>query len=313
VNGKFHEDMTVNSLLKQGYDVSAAKKAAVGNLLIDVYFNMPVSLSAVKLGPRNSECARFHFDNLLTPKDVRDNWGLLQRSAEEAFRESAKKCDCKLILLKMGVILHAVQDFYSHSNWVEQWDKNGYEVSRIPTWDEAEELMRTNPNEQVAKDAVIIVNSVHTGEFGANRKKVKKNAETHDDLNKDAPNSKRGMMQPQFTKAMSYHDLARTLGERATDEWGRKMEGWVRAINSNCSGNSLKPEKGLSRKTSDENRELRNLFESAGRWEENKDQEWMKVTSAYLKWGNRFPGEMKEIVSKDLKDFQDKNPMNKYL
>ena len=112
---------------------------------------------------------------------------------------------------------------------------------------------------------------------------------------------------------MSYHDLARALGERATDEWGRKIEGWIRAINSNCSVNSLKPEKGFRREIADENRELRNLFESAGRWEENKDQEWEKVTSAYLKWGNRFPDEMKEIVGKDFQDFQDKNPMNKYL
>jgi hypothetical protein len=313
VNGKFHEDMTVNSLLKQGFDISAAKMTAVGNLLIDTYSNKPEFLSALKLGPRNSECARFHFDNLLTPKDVRDNWGLLQRSAEKAFRESAKKCNCELILLQMGVILHAVQDFYSHSNWVEEWDNNGYKVSRIPTWDESEKLMRTNPNEQVAKDAVTITNSLHTGEFWANRKKVKKNVETHDDLNKDAPNSKRGIIQSQFTRVKSYHDLARTLGERATDQWEKKIESWVRANNSNCSVNSLKPEKGFRRKIADENRELRNLFEIAGRWEENKDQEKEKITSAYLNWGNRFLGEMREIVGKDFKEFREKNPMNRYL
>lgn len=313
MNGKFHEDMTVNSLLRQGYDVSAAKTATIGNLLIDVYSNRPASLSSVELGPRNSECARFHFDNLLTPKDVRDNWGLLQRSAERAFQESVKKRNCELILLQMGVILHAVQDFYSHSNWVEQWDKNGYKVSKIPTWDESEELMRTNSNEQVARDAVIIANSIHTGEFGANRKKVEKNVETHDNLNKDAPNSKRGMMQSQFANTISYYDLAMTLGERATNEWERKIGGWIRAVNSNCSANSLKPGKGFRGKIANEYRELRNLFENAGRWEENKDQELEKITSAYLKWGNKFLGEMKEIVSKDFQEFQDKNPMNKYL
>jgi hypothetical protein len=298
---------------KQGYEILTIKEVAIGNLLIDVYSNIPPSLADAVNGPQNSECARFHFDNLLTSKDVRDNWELLQKTAQKTFQQSIESCDWDLIFLEMGVVLHAVQDFYSHSNWVEEWDRNGYEVSKIPTWNESEALIRTNPNGRVAKDARRIQNLMHTGEFGTNRQKVKKSVETHDDLNKDSPNSKRGMVQSQFTKMMSYHNLARTLGERATDEWGKKIEDWIKVVNCNWSGNSFKSGKRLKRKIVDENQELRNLFISAGRWEENKDQEGVKIISSYIKWKNRFSEELKKIVSKDFRDFQDKNPMNKYL
>jgi len=311
-NGKYHSDMTQAVLKDQGFVEKAAQLAVVGNLLVDIFASLGI-WAAVTKGPWPWEAESLHFDNLFTPQDVKDYWKLLEDTAKKAFPNEAKECDCVLLLLQMGVILHAVQDFYSHSNWVEEWDKKGYHVDRIPTWDDALEIRKGA--DQEARDAQDIMdNKVYTGAWEAERIPLNLKTESHEELNKDAPNSKRGQQLSQSTPGLNYHEVSKGVAKRATKQWKEKIGGWLgegcwRKL-KNCKCDDGKFAENVRK----ELEELQKMFEAAGKWEEDATAKKTAVVEAYYGWENRYPKEMNKILRENLKDIQDKtkNPMYKY-
>jgi hypothetical protein len=109
-----HFDLTRSVLHEHGFDESAIKITQVENWLTDYYSNTPTTSK-----DNRAKLEKLHFDNLFTTKEVENNWGWLINNLKIATRKAAKDDDPLAMLTIIGVGLHAAQDFYSHSNWVE--------------------------------------------------------------------------------------------------------------------------------------------------------------------------------------------------
>jgi hypothetical protein len=79
-----------------------------------------------------------HFDGVLSEAEMERNWQLLFSNTIAALKKytaaDAVKPGFRLIVLYnlIGTSLHVVQDFYSHSNWVNLYNKMG--KTTIPIW-----------------------------------------------------------------------------------------------------------------------------------------------------------------------------------
>jgi len=316
-NGSYHASMTHDVLTAQGFADVDANLATVGNLLVDVYSSLPDIVAFFTRGPWPSEGAPFHCDNLFTLQDVQDYWTGLEAAAKSAFQSEAAKTppDYELMLLMMGVVTHTVQDFYAHSNWIDLWSTRGYMPSQVPTWEDAQDAIKNDPNSQLAKDAQAVLPEVHTGAWDAPN--APQGAETHDQLNKDAANSLRGSQPwPGMTDGTTLFSGSLDVAKRATERWKLKIKCWLDAINPNCWGN-LKTYKNTDpdyiKKVADELAELQELMTATGKWTTNQPLDYQRMADAYSAWKNRFASQMNKILRKLFKGFRTNNPMNKYL
>lgn len=174
-----HADMTRDAMTAEGFGRAGADVAMVDNWLVDYYTNPddnPYSghanalVGLVRLGlARESwpdyqvEAARrLHFDaerrqipmaDLSSTAGVEQEWQRLMFITRKWLRSYAQKDDPLRVLAILGASLHAVQDFYTHSNWVENRSTSrGYGGPAIatlglgdtPTWfDVPPEVRRT--------------------------------------------------------------------------------------------------------------------------------------------------------------------------
>lgn len=108
-----HHDLTASAMRSLGFKSKAIKVAQLENWLVDYYSTQP--LAGLK-----DDLAKLHFDNLEDSTRVRVYWSRLKVNAKTAFEKAAKdKAPLRVVAL-LGMSLHAVQDFYTHSDWVEQ-------------------------------------------------------------------------------------------------------------------------------------------------------------------------------------------------
>lgn len=134
-----HHDMTRAALQGEGFAPGATviQIAQVSNWLVDYYSSSPLSSQTDSL-------AHLHFDNLATPAQIRNLWNRLARNTHAAVaaaaadvrsaRNPAKRYRRMVHLaVLIGASLHPVQDFYSHSNWVEVYPMRG-DVYGTRTW-----------------------------------------------------------------------------------------------------------------------------------------------------------------------------------
>src|SRR4051812_9881856 len=108
-----HSDLTREALAPEGFGDTAIEAAQLQNWFTD-YYSSSNPLSGYK-----SEADLLHFDNLFTTDALRNYWGRFKVNAKSAAQDAAKSGDTVKLLTVIGVSLHAVQDFYTHSNWVE--------------------------------------------------------------------------------------------------------------------------------------------------------------------------------------------------
>ena len=90
------------------------------NWLIDYYSNTKTDLLKPSIAVSKDDSDKLHFDNLYSTTQVTHYWGHLARNGRRAIQDAAKQNDPLQGLTLLGVSLHAVQDFYTHSNWVER-------------------------------------------------------------------------------------------------------------------------------------------------------------------------------------------------
>lgn len=109
-----HFDLTETVLRERDSGETPIKVVQVANWLTDYYASTPTSRDSIKI-----ELAKLHFDNLYGTQDVARYWGWLMANARQAARDAAEADDPVALLMVEGLTLHAVQDFYAHSNWVE--------------------------------------------------------------------------------------------------------------------------------------------------------------------------------------------------
>jgi hypothetical protein len=126
-----HQDMTREAFQDEGFDPDAdtIRIAMIENWLVDYYSARP------DLGDSNArqifaELGYLHFDNLTSTEQVQNYWNALAintkqqvRQAALAIKNASSFAERRRRLIRMisliGITLHPVQDFYSHSNWAE--------------------------------------------------------------------------------------------------------------------------------------------------------------------------------------------------
>ncbi|MBV9217460.1 MAG: hypothetical protein JO053_14935 [Acidobacteria bacterium] len=109
-----HFDLTQAVLSERGFGDDAIKITQVENWLTDYYSSSPTIA-----GSKRDELEKLHFDNLFTTDQVINYWSQLINNVRTETQNAARQDDPLAALTVLGIALHAVQDFYSHSNWVE--------------------------------------------------------------------------------------------------------------------------------------------------------------------------------------------------
>jgi hypothetical protein len=126
-----HHDLTRDALDREGFGNTAIKIAQVDNWYTDY-------LSDIHPGVQDF-ARQLHFDNTPTihnssSSQVNNYWSHLTTNTKTAIQQAALQHDTLKGLTVLGVSLHTVQDFYSHSNWVEAHPKAPHAAFRTETW-----------------------------------------------------------------------------------------------------------------------------------------------------------------------------------
>lgn len=162
-----HTDITRDALAAEGFGATARDVTVVNNWFVDLYSNsskIPQSghadaaVSVLGAFFENDEkwpqaaldgANRMHFDasvwDVANVGKAQAEWDRLQRVTTQLLGgiRSPRTTNRELRLLSMiGVTLHSLQDFYSHSNWIEQQGVDGVDgtdwstltVGLTPTW-----------------------------------------------------------------------------------------------------------------------------------------------------------------------------------
>jgi hypothetical protein len=170
VDHKWHVLATLKAMQENGFSEDARLLAQFTNFLVDFYAvvdEFAPKIEAVvreqfyknlgesgKLRIAPDDVARLHFDNLSGNDQFVVQWRLLERNTVNALKKYATLGSVKpgfrpIVLLTItGISLHVLQDFYTHSNWVDECFKTSRWVNAKvnPTWFELppEELPRLN-------------------------------------------------------------------------------------------------------------------------------------------------------------------------
>jgi hypothetical protein len=158
-----HSELTGDAMGAEGFGGDAIGVARVNNWFVDLYENsskLPYSghggfWRRLLTGAIRSEhwrddvvaaADRTHFDSstsyLFNTAGVTHEWDRLRRAVWTISREAAAENDPAKLLTVLGVSLHQLQDFYTHTNWLEpggvlggegpDWAGQGFGSS--PTW-----------------------------------------------------------------------------------------------------------------------------------------------------------------------------------
>jgi hypothetical protein len=109
-----HADLTREALEEVGMSNTSVEVCQVENWLVDYYSQKEVSPRNVRV-----EVAKLHADSLFSEQAVVNYWNRYAINAKKAFQDAARSNNPKQVLALLGMSLHSVQDFYSHSNWAE--------------------------------------------------------------------------------------------------------------------------------------------------------------------------------------------------
>ena len=214
-----HFDLTRTVLSEHGFGETSIQIAQVENWLIDYY-----STSPTYRDKHRATLEKLHFDNLFNEEQVRTYWAILLRNLKSSTEKAAEDNDQMSMLVTLGMGLHAVQDFYSHSNWVELHPPRNSSEFRSDTFLAA-----------IKSPAPASIKGVHTGKYPDDRTSgldsfpIPVDAELHGGyhtgLNKDSP------MRPHWDEAFVFayagsHELV-----SAMEVWAEKIRpGFWRSV-----------------------------------------------------------------------------------
>ncbi len=137
-----HFDVTSRGLQKSGFSASAIDYVKISNQQVDYVVNYPTGAEMGDNDTATIQAAYFHFDDLPNPEFVRRSFVWIEKVAKASV--AADNNDPKKILATLGIILHATQDFYGHSNFSDvDWQKL---VGRpLVIYEELSDDLRLNP------------------------------------------------------------------------------------------------------------------------------------------------------------------------
>ena len=249
-----HADMTRDALTAEGFGRAGADVGMVNNWFVDYYTNPddnPYSghahalIGLTRFGfnredwlPQWVEGARrMHFDaerrqvgmpDLSTTAGVEQEWQRLMFLTRKWVQYAGRQNDPFAVMAVLGISLHSVQDFYTHSNWVEspaREDGRGgpglssLGVGRAPTWFDVPPEVRKQ---------LVGNRAVYTGVEGIPRGhgnwQSDKNEHLKGGLNKDWPG------RPKYQEAYVTAYFATRQWIRAVRTWLGNEPLWKRAM-----------------------------------------------------------------------------------
>ncbi|MGH8501875.1 MAG: hypothetical protein ACREVE_05270 [Gammaproteobacteria bacterium] len=121
-----HPAMSFDAALAAGFSEPAAASVAWSSDYIDSYLYNALWWAS-RPGPARliisiataPELGKLHFDDLVTTEQVRATWDQLLQGTFAAVVWAMQHGDVAAAHNAVGVSLHAIQDFYSHSNWLD--------------------------------------------------------------------------------------------------------------------------------------------------------------------------------------------------
>lgn len=206
-----HYDILRNVLSDQGFGQTAIEITQVQNWLTDY-------ISQDLFNENKGELGLLHFDNLFSTQNIIDYWKKLAVNTKSAITSTVSEQDPIKTLTIIGISLHAVQDFYTHSNFTELFRNDPAAFPQ--TW--------WHNNFNITENEIIL----HTGYTNSYRNDHEKenfdNLQPHggyfDGLNKDS------YMKPGWKSAY-------TLCYAGTLEWVNAITTWIREFNQSTAIN----------------------------------------------------------------------------
>lgn len=193
-----HFDLTGAALVSEGFTPAAVRHAQIGNWVTD-YLNLPLVAEPAVI----AQFDKLHFDDLPTDDAVRAQWRALVANTRGATEAAARAEDPEAILALLGMSVHAVQDFYSHSNWVELHPRAAAGPFRTATYF-ADPLGETLP----------LVTSAHPDHAD---EPWQAHGDYYHGMNKDSC-------------VRAGWDEAYVFADAATREWVAAMRGWAEGV-----------------------------------------------------------------------------------
>jgi hypothetical protein len=122
-----HWDITADVLKSEGFSPDAIRTVQCANFFVDFYeFIGNKKLEPILNGGCRKKVEKIlaiadaqHFDDLGSTIEVSEKWDAMLSATESTAVAKTKKGETLALLALLGASLHNVQDFYAHSNWVE--------------------------------------------------------------------------------------------------------------------------------------------------------------------------------------------------
>ncbi len=153
----WHAECTRKAMVVNGFSGDARLATQVSNYFTDfmAVLNMGnEELTKIKINKalfRSDHSYDFlHFDAIYTTADIEKNWKLIFENTKAALKQFSSSSAIEpgfrqiVIFNLIGASLHIIQDFYSHSNWVNTYIAKG--VSPIPVWYDVPDSTRKKMN-----------------------------------------------------------------------------------------------------------------------------------------------------------------------
>lgn len=224
----WHAESTRKAMVANGFSADARLAVQVSNYLtdfmsvIDHYAKEKMEkLEFNKLNAkRDASYVYMHFDAIFSSMEIEQNWQKIFDNTVQTLKKYHNNPDVKsgfreIVLFNIiGASLHIVQDFYSHSNWVNIFTSR--KIKPVPTWYEADPSSRKKL-------------SIFTGAYPDGSAKGRK---SHSELNKDY-------------SARPLNKEAVEVAERASIEWVKKLMDatpelpWAELKNYNIQGDPI--------------------------------------------------------------------------
>ena len=231
-----HTDLTRDALTAEGFGTSAANVAAVDNWFVDYYWNAKENPFSGHAGMLLEALANanvvtiehwpdkiifgtnhLHFDSseagfpdLSSAQGIDEEWQRLMKITRRLLSQTK---DPLTVLTILGISTHAVQDFYSHTNWVETAGEYGSPDG--PGWSSRYGSAPTYFDiDKSVRESKAIYSAVHDVPRGHGKWQTNHNDSLQDGLNKDWPG------RPLYEKAY-------LTAYFATRQWVRAARGWL--------------------------------------------------------------------------------------
>jgi hypothetical protein len=144
INGNpwHHEAISEDALRAQGFSAAALDEIAWHSDYVDSYLYNPLwwipgGLSRFKVAMASfDELSKVHFDDNFSAPHVRRTWRRYLSGTLAGLVWAAQQNDVSAARNILGISLHAVEDFFSHSNWIDAPER------RTKTWFEIPKAQR---------------------------------------------------------------------------------------------------------------------------------------------------------------------------